>query len=61
MRTAHQVSEAVVVIHRKGIMHSDLALRQFLLDAKGNTRLSDFEALGYPGQMALWLEGSSHY
>ena len=61
MRIARQVIEAVVVIHRKCIVHSDLALRQFLLDANDNARLSDFAASGYPGQWALGMECASHY
>jgi serine/threonine protein kinase len=61
MRIARQVIEAVVVIHRKRIVHSDLALRQFLLGANDNARLSDFAASGYPGQWALGMECASHY
>ncbi len=61
MQIARQVIEAVMVIHRKGVVHSDLALRQFLLDVEGNARLSDSGASGYPGQMALGMENSSHY
>ena len=61
MRIARQVIEAVVLVHRKCIVHSDLALRQFLLDTKDNARLSDFAASGYPGQYALGMECASHY
>jgi serine/threonine protein kinase len=50
-----------VEIHRKCVVHSDLALRQFLLDANDNARLSDFAASGYPGQCALGMECASHY
>ncbi|KAI9874616.1 MAG: hypothetical protein M1830_009552 [Pleopsidium flavum] len=61
IRLAGQIIEAVVRIHEKGVVHSDLALRQFLLDTDLNARLSDFGASGYPGQSALGMEGASHY
>jgi hypothetical protein len=50
-----------VVIHRKCIVYSDLALRQFLLNANDNAWLSDFAASGYLGQCALGIECVSHY
>ncbi|KAF2103258.1 kinase-like protein [Rhizodiscina lignyota] len=55
-----QVIKAVARIHELGIIHGDLALRQYLLDDSLNARLSDFCGSGYPGQRALAIEGSSH-
>jgi len=60
IRWARQIIEAVVLVHEKGIVHSDLALRQFFLDSDLNARLGDFGASGYPGQEALGMEGASH-
>lgn len=60
LRWARQIIEAVVLIHSKGIIHSDLALRQFFLDEELNARLGDFGASGYPGQEALGMEGVRH-
>ena len=60
IRWACQIIEAVVLAHEKGIVHSDLALRQFFLDSDLNARLGDFGASGYPGQEALGMEGASH-
>jgi serine/threonine protein kinase len=39
-----QILEAVVVIHSHGVIHSDLALRQFFLDDELNLRLGDFNS-----------------
>ncbi|KFY20227.1 hypothetical protein V491_03889 [Pseudogymnoascus sp. VKM F-3775] len=58
---ARQIIEAVALIHEKGIIHSDLALRQFFLDSDLNARLGDFGASGYPGQEALGMECASHF
>ncbi|RFU33672.1 hypothetical protein B7463_g2672, partial [Scytalidium lignicola] len=61
VRWALQIIEAVVFAHTKGIIHSDLALRQFFLDSDLNACLADFGASGYPGQEALGMEGASHF
>jgi serine/threonine protein kinase len=55
-----QILEAVVVIHSHGIIHSDLALRQFFLDDELNLRLGDFNSSQYPGHLALGYEKASH-
>jgi serine/threonine protein kinase len=60
IRWARQIIEAVALVHEKGIVHADLALRQFFLDSDFNARLGDFGASGYPGQEALGMEGASH-
>ncbi|ELR09573.1 hypothetical protein VC83_05528 [Pseudogymnoascus destructans] len=60
IRWARQIIEAVALVHEKGIVHADLALRQFFLDSDLNARLGDFGASGYPGQEALGMEGASH-
>ncbi|KAJ5961295.1 kinase-like protein [Penicillium vulpinum] len=41
-RIARQAIEAVVFIHGKDVIHSDLSARQFLVDRNYNVRLSDF-------------------
>ena len=51
-----QIIEAVDTIHKHGVIHSDLALRQFLLDDDLNVRLGDFNASQYPGYSALGYE-----
>ena len=59
-RWSRQIIKAVARIHGLGIIHADLALRQYLLDDSLNARLSDFCGSGYPGQRALAIEGYSH-
>lgn len=55
------IIEAVRRIHKHHIIHSDLALRQFLLYGDMSVRLSDFAASGYDGQPALGMENASHF
>ncbi|CAG8007858.1 unnamed protein product [Penicillium salamii] len=55
-----QMLEAVVVIHSYGVIHSDLALRQFFLDDELNLRLGDFNSSQCPGHIALGYEKASH-
>ncbi|GIK04366.1 hypothetical protein Aspvir_008447 [Aspergillus viridinutans] len=55
-----QILEAVVVIHSHGVIHSDLALRQFFVDDKLNLRLGDFNSSQCPGHLALGYEKASH-
>ncbi|RHZ47039.1 uncharacterized protein CDV56_100865 [Aspergillus thermomutatus] len=55
-----QILEAVVVIHRHGVIHSDLALRQFFVDDNLDLRLGDFNSSQYPGHPALGYEKASH-
>jgi serine/threonine protein kinase len=52
-RWGQQIVEAVVLIHKYGIIHSDLALRQYLLDDQLNARLSDFGASAFRAAMRL--------
>lgn len=59
-RWSWQIIKAVARIHELGIIHADLALRQYLLDDSLNARLGDFCGSGYPGQRALAIEGSRH-
>jgi len=61
LRTARWIIEAVQLIHTRGIIHSDLCLRQFLVYEDGLARLSDFAASGYKGHNALGVENASHY
>ncbi|CAI7591829.1 unnamed protein product [Penicillium glandicola] len=55
-----QILEAVVVIHSFGVIHSDLALRQFFVDDKLDLRLGDFNSSQCPGYPALGYEKASH-
>ena len=55
-----QIIEAVVVIHRYGVIHFDLALRQFFVDDELNIRLGDFNSSQYPEHPALGYEKATH-
>lgn len=55
-----QILEAIVVIHSFGVIHSDLALRQFFVDDNLNLRLGDFNSSQCPGYPALGYEKASH-
>lgn len=55
-----QVIEAVEVIHRYGVIHSDLALRQFFVDDELNIRLGDFNSSQYPEHPALGHVKATH-
>jgi serine/threonine protein kinase len=55
-----QILEAIAIIHSFGVIHSDLALRQFFVDDELNLRLGDFNASQCPGHPALSFEKASH-
>ena len=61
VRLAQEAIEAVVLIHNKGIIHSDLAARQFLLDANLHVHLSDFGFSSLNSGDVLGFENSSHH
>jgi serine/threonine protein kinase len=61
IRFIQEVIEAVVFIHSKGIIHSDLAARQFLIDGSLHVRLSDFGFSSFGGGDVLGFENSSHH
>ncbi|KFZ09773.1 hypothetical protein V502_08511 [Pseudogymnoascus sp. VKM F-4520 (FW-2644)] len=61
LRFVQEIIEAVVFIHSKGIIHSDLAARQFLIDGSLHVRLSDFGFSGFGGGDVLGFENSSHH
>lgn len=61
LRLAQEVIEAVVFIHSKGVIHSDLAARQFLLDADFHAHLSDFGFSSLNNGDVLGFENSSHH
>ena len=48
------------MIHSHGVIHSDLALRQFFLDDDFNLRLGDFNSSQCPGYLSLGYEKASH-
>lgn len=60
-RLARQAVEAVVFIHGKDVVHSDLSARQFLVDEKLNIRLSDFGGSSLQGSDALVMENATHF
>ena len=61
LHLARQIIESVRFLHERGIIHSDLCLRQFLLYEDCNARLSDFAASSFAGHEALGMENASHY
>ena len=56
-----QIIESITVIHSKDIIHSDLNLKQVMLDENLNVRLSDFNAAACLGQPALGYEKPTHF
>jgi serine/threonine protein kinase len=60
-RLARQAIEAVVFIHEKRVIHSDLSARQFLLDKNFNVRLSDFGGSSLNGSEAIVMENATHF
>lgn len=60
-RAARQAVNAVNYIHRNGVVHADLAARQFLLDDGMHLRLSDFAGASLDGSEALVIENATHY
>jgi len=60
IRLAQGVIEAVVFIHSKHIIHSDLAARQFLLDSELHVKVSDFGFSSFSDGDVLGFENSSH-
>lgn len=56
-----QIIESVAVIHAKDIIHSDLNLKQVMLDNGLNARLSDFNASACLGRPALGYEKATHF
>lgn len=55
-----QIIEAVNLIHKHNIIHSDLALRQFFLDDNLDICLGDFNLAQCPGHLALGYKKASH-
>lgn len=49
--------ESIEYIHSKGVRHSDIRLDQWLVDARLNARLTDFNASGFDDQPDLGLKG----
>lgn len=60
-RIARQAIEAVVFIHGKDIIHSDLCARQFLVDKRYNIRLCDFGGSSLQGSEAIVMENATHF
>lgn len=60
-RIARQAIEAVVFIHEKDVIHSDLSARQFLVGKRCNVGLSDFGGSSLQGSEAIVMENSTHF
>ncbi|RDW83657.1 uncharacterized protein DSM5745_03983 [Aspergillus mulundensis] len=58
---ARQAVEAVHYIHGKGVIHSDLAARQFLVDETFSLRLSDFGGSSLHGGESIIVENATHF
>lgn len=56
-----QIIEAVDYLHEHGVVRSDLALRQFLLDGDLNTRLGGLNKSQYLGHPLLVIGQASHH
>lgn len=61
IRFAREAIEAVEYIHNRGIIHSDLAARQFLLDSTLKVKLSDFGFSSFGDGDVLGWENPSHH
>lgn len=61
IRFALEAMEAVVFIHSKGVIHSDLAARQFLLDSMLHVKLCDFGFSSFSDGDVLGFEIPSHH
>ncbi|RMD42122.1 hypothetical protein DV735_g3001, partial [Chaetothyriales sp. CBS 134920] len=55
-----QIIEGVDFIHGHGVIHSDLALRQYLVDDNLNALLADFNASQLGEHVALGYEKATH-
>lgn len=55
-----QIIQGVSFIHGRGVLHSDLTLRQHFVDDDLNVRLADFNASQYLDQIALGYEKATH-
>lgn len=60
-RMAQEAIEAVAFIHGKGVIHSDLSARQFLVDKRCSIRLSDFGGSSLQGSEAFVMENATHF
>ncbi|OGM45012.1 hypothetical protein ABOM_005771 [Aspergillus bombycis] len=60
-RMVRQAIEAVIFIHGKGVIHSDLSARQFLVDKRRNARLCDFGGSSLHGLDAIIMENATHF
>lgn len=60
-RVAQQAIEAVDFIHHKGVIHSDLSARQFLVDRQLNVKLADFGGSSLHGSEAIVMENATHF
>lgn len=53
---ATQAAEAMTIIHKKGVMHCDISVKNLLLDAELNIKLCDFQGhLLAPTRLSSWM------
>ena len=55
-----QMSQSVGVVHSLGLVHMDLKPENYLVDAEGNIKLSDFGLTVKDGSLN-YMEGDSRY
>lgn len=61
LKWAHQIAEAVDLLHRNGIIHCDIKPRNFLLDAALNIKIFDFSGSSLHGSKPASSEGTRFY
>jgi serine/threonine protein kinase len=61
IRFAQEVIKAIMFVHSKGIIYSDLAARQFLFNSTLYVNLSDFGFFSFSNGDVLGFENSSHH
>ncbi|KAI9747142.1 MAG: hypothetical protein M4579_007518, partial [Chaenotheca gracillima] len=61
LRVVQESTEAVAFIHSKGVIHSDLAARQLLLDADLHVKLCDFGFSAFEGTEEIGFENYRHW
>ncbi|CAG8235651.1 unnamed protein product [Penicillium salamii] len=58
---AHQIAQAVSLLHNNGIIHCDIKPRNFLLDATLNIKIIDFSGSSLDGSKPASGEGTRFY
>lgn len=61
LKWAHQIAQAVCLLHSNGILHCDIKPRNFLLDATLNIKIIDFSGSSLDGSKPASGEGTRFY